>query len=90
MKRHILTLPPGGLSTVPKASRPRIRQALMFAAGKTYDDLAASANKSAVYIGMIMNDQRTGYSIRPIIAAELGFSVVDLWPDTPPQYRHAA
>lgn len=88
--RHILMLPPGGLSTVPKADRPRIRQALLTAVGKTYEDVAAVANTSAVYVGMIINDQRTGYTVRPIIAQILGFNVIDLWPDTPPKYRKAA
>ena len=88
--QHILNLPPGGLARVPKKERPRYRQALMLAAGKTYDDLATAANKSQVYIGLIINDQRTGYTIRPIIAKILGFRVEDLWPDTPEQYRRAA
>jgi len=88
--RQFLTLPPDGLASVPKRDRPRIRQALCLAAGKTYDDLAAAANKSPVYIGCIINDQRTGYTVRPIIAQILGFRVSDLWPDTPERFRRAA
>lgn len=90
MKRNILTLPPDGLASVPEKDRPRIRQGLMTAAGKTYDDLATAARTSPVYIGYIINDKRTGYNIRPIIAKALGFSVEALWPDTPPQHRRAA
>lgn len=90
MKRHILTLPPDGLASVPKEERPRIRQALLTAAGKTYEDIAAVAQKSSVYIGYIINDERTGYEVRPIIAKILGFRIEDLWPDTPPKYRRAA
>ncbi|MFZ4857953.1 MAG: hypothetical protein ACOYL3_16305 [Desulfuromonadaceae bacterium] len=85
-----LNLPPGGLALVPKKDRPRYRQALILAAGKTYDDLAAVADKSPVYIGYIINDQRTGYTVRPMIAKFLGFSVADLWPDTPTKYLEAA
>ena len=85
--RHILNLPPDGLASVPKEDRPRIRQALCLAAGKTYDDLAAAAQKSPVYIGLIITDQRTGYTIRPVIAQILGFRVSDLWPDTPLKYQ---
>lgn len=90
MKRHILNLPPGGLASVSKEDRPRYRQALLLASGKTYDDLAVATKKSAVYIGYIINDQRTGYTVRPIIAKILGFQVSDLWPDTPSQYLEAA
>lgn len=90
MKRHILNLPPGGLASVPKEDRPRYRQALLLAAGKTYDDLGVIAKKSPVYIGLIINDQRTGYTVRPVIARILGFNVADLWPDTPSQYLEAA
>lgn len=90
MKRHVLSLPPGGLATVPKAERPRYRQALLIAANLTYEDLATRTQKSSVYIGYIINDQRTGYSIRPAIAKLLGFAVTDLWPDTPLRYREAA
>jgi len=90
MKRHILNLPPGGLASVPQKDRPRYRQALLVAAGKTYDDLAVVTKKSPVYIGLIINDQRTGYTVRPVIAQILGYQVADLWPDTPPQYREAA
>lgn len=88
MKRHILNLPPGGLASVPKKDRPRYRQALLLAAGKTYEDLATATEKSPVYIGLIINDQRTGYTVRPIIAQILGFRVTDLWPDTPLQYQY--
>ena len=90
MTRHILNLPPGGLASVPKEDRPRIRQALLMAADLTYEDLAALTQKSAVYIGLIINDQRTGYTIRPVIAKKLGFRISDIWPDTPEQYREAA
>lgn len=90
MKRHILNLPPGGLASVAKEERPRYRQALLMAAGKTYDDLAGLTQKSPVYIGLIINDQRTGYTIRPLIAKILGFQVADLWPDTPSRYLEAA
>lgn len=88
--RNILTLPPDGLASVPKQDRPRIRQALCLAAGKTYDDLAVEANKSPVYIGCIINDQRTGYTVRPVIARILGYRLTDLWPDTPEKFRRAA
>lgn len=90
MKRHILTLPPGGLATVRRQDRPRYRLALLVAANLTYDDLAKASGKSSVYIGLIINDQRTGYKVRPIIAQALGFQVTDLWPDTPGHYREAA
>ena len=88
MTRHILNLPPGGLASVPKEDRPRYRQALLLAAGKTYDDLATAAQKSPVYIGLIINDLRTGYTVRPVIAKILGFRVADLWPDTPLSHQH--
>lgn len=90
MKRHALTLPPGGLASVPKKDRPRHRKALMVAAQLSYEDLASLAGKSPEYIGYIINDQRTGYTVRPIIAKRLGFQVADLWPDTPLKYREAA
>lgn len=88
--RDILNLPPDGLASVPKKDRPQIRQGLLTAAGKNVDDLAAAANKCPGYIRMIISDERTGYTIRPIIAQILGYRVVDLWPDTPEKYRRAA
>jgi hypothetical protein len=87
--RHVLNLPPDGLASVPKSERPRIRQALLIAAGKTYEDLANAMQLSPVYVGYIINDQRTGYKIRPLIAKLLGYRVCDLWPETP-NHREAA
>lgn len=85
--RHILRLPHDGLASVPKEDRPRIRKALCQAAGKTYEDLAVATKKSQTYIQMILDDDRTGYTIRPVIAQILGFRVADLWPDTPLKYQ---
>jgi len=90
MKKQILNLPPDGLTSVPAEDRPRIRLGLLTAAGKTYRDLANITGQSATYMGQIINDERTGYKFRPVIARVLGYPVVALWPDTPPQYREAA
>lgn len=90
MKKRILNLPPDGLASVPSEERPRIRLGLLTAAGKTYRDLARITGQSATYMGQIINDERTGYKFRLVIASELGYPVIALWPDTPPQYREAA
>ena len=87
MKKNILELPPGGLASVPKPDRPRAREGLMTSAGMDYTHIAAACKKSPQYIRYIINDERTGYKYRPVIARLIGFTVSDLWPDTPIQYR---
>lgn len=90
MSQLLIYLPPGGLASVPKDDRPRYIRALLTAANITNEDLAVLTQKSIVYISNIINGQRTGYQVRKLIARQLGFSVVDLWPDTPRQYRDAS
>lgn len=80
--QKILRLAPEGLASVSIKDRPRYRQAILLADGITYNDLATATQKSPVYIGLIINDLRSGYKVRPLIAKILGYEVDDLWPDS--------
>jgi len=53
-------------------------------------DVARMAKKTDPYIWQIIDGDRTGYKVRPIIAKACKKTVLELWPDTPPEHRRAA
>jgi len=65
-------------------------RAQMMLAGVTNEMIAEKEQVTPIYITYVVTGRRQGYRIRRAIASACKLRVVDLWPDTPPQYREAA
>lgn len=70
--------------------RYRFRRSVMVGKGVSNASIARKGNVSREYVFMVLTDQRKGYRIRQIVAAECGVPVEALFPDTPPAQRRAA
>jgi len=74
----------------PKSPQAKAILAAMVWADTNMAQIAKLANKSVTYIKQIVEGDRTGYEVRPIIAKACNKRVEELWPDTPERYRRAA
>jgi len=70
--------------------RYRYRRSVMVGKGVSNASIARIGKVSREYVFMVLTDQRKGYRIRQIVAAECGVPVETLFPDTPSSQRHAA
>lgn len=70
--------------------RYRFIRSVMVRKGVTNKSISDAAEVSREYVFMVLAGQRKGYRVRLLVAQKCEVPVLQLFPDTPPQYLEAA
>lgn len=70
--------------------RYRYIRSVMVRNGITNKLISDEASVSREYVFMVLSGQRKGYRVRLLVAEKCAVPVLQLFPDTPPQYLEAA
>lgn len=78
------------ISSMSQKERYAFRRSVMVGKTVTNASIARKAKCSREFVYQVLTDQKKGYRIRNLVAAECGVAVEYLFPDTPPSQRKAA